>query len=113
VVSDERVVAADVDAPHLCRLLPGRKAKIIVSPIGGQGFLFGRGTPQFSDEVLGLVGPANVLAVAACEKLDSLKGQPLRLDLDDQTVTRSFPFSVRVISGDGEPELYPVSVFQA
>ena len=51
---------------------------IIVSPIGGQGFVFGRGNPQLSPAV---IRRCDVAVVASRTKLDEL-GQ-LRVDTDD------------------------------
>jgi predicted polyphosphate/ATP-dependent NAD kinase len=51
---------------------------IVVSPIGGQGFVFGRGNPQFSPAV---IRQCEVWIVASPTKIDQL-GQ-LRVDTDD------------------------------
>ena len=51
---------------------------IIVSPIGGQGFVFGRGNPQLSPEV---IRRCSVEIVASRSKLDGLS--VLRVDTDD------------------------------
>jgi predicted polyphosphate/ATP-dependent NAD kinase len=51
---------------------------IVVSPIGGQGFVFGRGNPQFSPAV---IRQCEVRIVASPSKIDQL-GQ-LRVDTDD------------------------------
>lgn len=60
------------------------KAKIIVSPIGGQGFIFGRGNQQISPAVITTVGTENVVVVATPEKL--MKTPVLHTDTGDAKV---------------------------
>jgi predicted polyphosphate/ATP-dependent NAD kinase len=57
---------------------------IVVSPIGGQGFVFGRGNPQLSPAV---IRQCEVWIVASPTKLDHL-GQ-LRVDTDDPDLDES------------------------
>ena len=72
VVKDGKTLLKDAAEKDLLDLL-GRepKAKIIVSPIGAQGFVFGRGTQQISTRVIRAVGARNILYVATPEKLNS------------------------------------------
>ncbi|MBU7016323.1 MAG: ATP-NAD kinase family protein [Theionarchaea archaeon] len=74
-----------------------RNAKIIVSPIGGQGFLFGRGNQQLSPSVIRKVGVNNVIVVAAPEKLMSTP--VLYVDTGDTTVDRMLEYEHLVICG--------------
>ncbi|WP_254862362.1 ATP-NAD kinase family protein [Halovivax gelatinilyticus] len=58
---------------------------VVVSPIGGQGFIFGRGNHQLSPAVLGRADEIDV--VASDEKLDAL--DVLRVDIDDAELAES------------------------
>jgi predicted polyphosphate/ATP-dependent NAD kinase len=102
-VADGRVVARDLNEKQLDLLLArGRPAKIIVTPIGGQGYIFGRGNQQLSGKIVGKVGKENVIVVASKEKLATLNGRPLLADTGDAKVDRSLEGYVRVIVGFGE-----------
>jgi predicted polyphosphate/ATP-dependent NAD kinase len=52
VVSAEGLVAGDVSEEQILHLLEGRPARLVVTPIGGQGFLFGRGNQPISAQVI-------------------------------------------------------------
>src|SRR5712691_131584 len=110
VVRRSRLLAADVNEATLLNLLaPGPPAVVIVAPIGGQGYVFGRGNQQISARVLAAVGPRNVLVVATAAKLASLGGRPLLVDTDDAEMDRRLAGFARVITGAGEQAVYPVA----
>jgi predicted polyphosphate/ATP-dependent NAD kinase len=60
------------------------KRKIIVTPIGGNGFIFGRGSKQFTPEVITQVRRKNIIVVGTREKLSRL--DCLRVDTGDLEV---------------------------
>lgn len=109
VVADGKLVAADVSESQLLELLEGRKAKIIVTPIGGQGCIFGRGNQQISPKVIKEVGRDNVIVVSTTGKIHSLRGQPLWVDTGDREVDRMLSGHVRVVTGYNEQVVYKVA----
>jgi predicted polyphosphate/ATP-dependent NAD kinase len=74
---DGEVLAADASEGEILAAL-GERNTIVVSPIGGQGFVFGRGNPQLSPAV---IRRCDVEIVASRDKLDGLR--VLRVDTDD------------------------------
>jgi predicted polyphosphate/ATP-dependent NAD kinase len=78
---NKKIVASDVNEKQILEKLRGKTAQIIVTPIGGQGFIFGRGNQQISPEVIHRVGLDNIVVVATEGKLRSLKS--LRVDTGD------------------------------
>ena len=109
VVAGGKLVAADVNESQLLGLLKGRKAKIIVTPIGGQGYIFGRGNQQISPEVIKKVGKDNIIFVSTTRKINSLGGRPLWVDTGDREVDRMLSDHIRVVTGYNEQIIYKVS----
>jgi predicted polyphosphate/ATP-dependent NAD kinase len=102
VVRRGRPVAADASERTILGLLADRdEATIVVSPIGGQGFIFGRGNQQMSPAVVRRVGVDNVIVVATAAKLAQLHGQSLRIDTGDPALDAQFLGYRRVITGYG------------
>lgn len=85
---NKKIVASDVNEKQILATISGKRAQIIVTPIGGQGFIFGRGNQQISPEVIRRVGLDNIVVVATAGKLRSLKS--LRVDTGDPSVDEAF-----------------------
>jgi predicted polyphosphate/ATP-dependent NAD kinase len=73
------------------------KAKVIVSVIGSQGFIFGRGNQQISAKVLRKLGKHNIITVATPAKMEETP--VLRVDTGDPELDRKLAGFVRVIVG--------------
>jgi predicted polyphosphate/ATP-dependent NAD kinase len=99
VLLNGQVVAKDVTERELVRLMEGRKATIVTTVIGGQGYIFGRGNQQISARVIRRVGKDNIIIVASRTKLGSLEGGPLLVDTGDARTDESLSGYVRVITG--------------
>ncbi|MBI5000727.1 MAG: ATP-NAD kinase family protein [Euryarchaeota archaeon] len=84
-----KLVAKDADEKTILSLLGKHpKAKVIVSPIGSQGFIFGRGNLQLSSAVMRLIDLQDIIIVATPAKLASTPD--IRVDFDDQEVVDKF-----------------------
>lgn len=69
--------------------------QIVVSPIGRQGFIFGRGNQQISEEVLSKIFPEKIIIVATRSKLRET--EYLRIDVSEE-INRRFDY-VRIVIG--------------
>ena len=99
-VYDRKVVASDCSEKDLLELLPRyEKKKILITVIGGQGYLFGRGNQQLSASVIRAVGKENILVTASESKITALFGRPLYVDTGDEETNAYLKGYIRVIVG--------------
>jgi predicted polyphosphate/ATP-dependent NAD kinase len=108
VVKDGRLVLKDANERRLLELLEGRGAKIVVTPIGGQGHIFGRGNQQIRDQVIEKVGRDCLLVLCTPEKLHALHSRPLLVDTGDSALDEMLGGFIRVVTGYGEWAVYRV-----
>ena len=109
LVENGRLIADDVNEKEILEAAEGKKAKIIVTVIGGQGYLFGRGNQQISAEVIKGVGRENVIVVALRDKILSLDQPRLLVDTGDDETNMLLKGYMRIITGYGEELIYQVS----
>ncbi|WP_232252945.1 hypothetical protein [Rhodococcus erythropolis] len=76
------------------------EARIVVSVLGGQGSLFGRGNQQISSKVIEKAGFDNILVLASLDKLIALDNSPLRVDTGDAELDTHLAGYIRVHTGD-------------
>jgi len=100
-VLDGELVAGDASEETLTGLLEGRRGAVVLSVIGGQGFILGRGNQQISPMVVRRVGKDNIIIVATPEKLASLRGRPLKVDTGDPALDEELKGYYRVVTGYG------------
>lgn len=96
IVKDKGLVAADASEEIVFRNVRDGRARIIVSPIGNQGFIFGRGNQQISPRVIRAVGRENVVVIATREKLRGTR--VLRVDTGDPELDALLLGPMRVVA---------------
>jgi predicted polyphosphate/ATP-dependent NAD kinase len=82
---------------------------IILSPIGHQGILLGRGNQQISPEIIKRVGKQHIIVAATKSKLQSIEGNVLRVDTGDAEVDKMLRGYIKVVTDYREWQLMPVS----
>lgn len=82
--------------------------EILVTAIGGQGHILGRGNQQFSPAVIRAVGLEHIRIVASKGKITGLEGRALLVDTNDPELDRDLCGYQRVITGYHDEILYPV-----
>ncbi|MCJ8320402.1 MAG: ATP-NAD kinase family protein [Colwellia sp.] len=83
--------------------------KLVITLIGGQGHIFGRGNQQLSPRVLRAIGKENIMVIATKSKLASLDSRPLISDTGDVELDQMFSGFIPVITGYKDQVLYPVA----
>lgn len=111
VVLNRELVDSDVGEKQLFHLLNQHKgkARIVVTAIGGQGHVFGRGNQQISPRVIRLVGKNKIIVVASRDKLVALQPHPLLVDTGDPDLDQELSGYVRVVTGWEDSIMYRIS----
>jgi len=109
LVCNNKMIAKDVNEQGLLKYLKRyKKAKIIVTIIGGQGYIFGRGNQQISSEVIKKVGKKNIIVVATKDKMLSLFGQSLWVDTGNEKMNKQLCGYIKVIVGYEDAVMFKV-----
>ncbi len=84
-----KVIGSDLNEESILKLLDKYpKTKVILSPIGAQGFILGRGNLQLSPEVIRRIGIENIIVVSTPSKLASTP--VIRVDTGDKNLDKMF-----------------------
>lgn len=109
-VYNKQLLASDLGEQQILELLDQyQHARLIITVIGGQGHVFGRGNQQISPQVIRRLGMQNIDIIATLEKIHSLNGEPMRVDTGDETLNQSLYGMVSVITGYDEKTLYRIA----
>ena len=111
-VLNRELVARDASESQLLALLDehgDNRIRIVVTPIGGQGYLFGRGNQQISPRVIERVGRERIIVVSTPEKLYALGSQPLLVDTGSRSVDQMLTGYLAVVTGYNERAVRKVS----
>jgi len=108
-ILDRKVLGLDLAGAQVAELVRGRPAQIIVSVIGGQGYIFGRGNQQIGPDAIRGVGRDNIIVVATQRKLASLEGGRLLADTGDRALDEQLQGYMRVRTGPGQSAMMRVA----
>ena len=108
LVEDQALVGQDLTAEQLLELTKERETKLVITLIGGQGHIFGRGNQQLSPALIKAIGRDNIIVVATKTKLQALNGRPLICDTGDSKLDDELSGYIRVTSGFNDHIMYAV-----
>lgn len=105
-------IGTDLDEAGLLNLLNSHSgaATLLLSPMGGQGFLIGRGNLQLSPKVLRMIGIDGIMGVVTPAKLLTVRA--LRIETGDEELDAEFAARryLKVLQGFRTTRILPVSV---
>jgi predicted polyphosphate/ATP-dependent NAD kinase len=106
IVYNQALIASDVDEQTILKTITDHPVKMVVTVIGGQGHVFGRGNQQLSADVIRHVGQENIIIVATNDKLRSLDKRPMISDTGDTDLDRQLAGLYPVVTGYQQQTLY-------
>lgn len=104
-VSGGKILASDMAEDGIAALLAHYERKdryLVITPMGGQGHIFGRGNQQLSPRVLRMLPKENVIVIAAPSKMAQLFGKPLISDTGDTELDAEYGGYMPVAVGCGK-----------
>ncbi|WP_440904653.1 ATP-NAD kinase family protein [Catenovulum sp. SX2] len=111
-VVNHELVQADLNAKQILELIQKYKeCKLVITPIGGQGHLFGRGNQQLTTEVIAKIGKNNILVVATKNKINTLNHRPLIIDNLSIELGKQLSGLIKITTGYKDTVLYPITNF--
>ena len=116
IVSDHALVAADVTETELYDAIIAHSglSKLVITLIGGQGHIFGRGNQQLSPRIIRKIlaqpgGSDNIIIIATKAKLAALANRPLISDTGDSELDQQLSGFMPIITGYKDQVLYPLA----
>ncbi|MBB1328593.1 ATP-NAD kinase family protein [Pseudoalteromonas sp. SR43-7] len=108
LIKDQTLVAQDLTAKQLLELTHDQSTKLVITLIGGQGHIFGRGNQQLSPALIRVIGKENIIVVATKTKLQALNGRPLICDTGDGELDDELTGYIKVTTGFNDHIMYAV-----
>lgn len=116
LIQDRELVASDLTAAQLLEYTQANsndeqtsQVKLVITLIGGQGHILGRGNQQLSPELIRRVGKDNIIILATKTKLKALEGRPLIVDSGDPELDREMSGYYRITTGYHDYVMYQVA----
>lgn len=85
IIKNKKLVKKDCNEKDILDTIKDERAILIVTPMGGQGYVFGRGNQQLSSNVLRRIDKKDIIIIATNGKLESITaGHLIAYTMDDE-----------------------------
>ena len=114
-ICQQTLMASDLTEMQLWQLIQSYQAgqvKLLITLIGGQGHIFGRGNQQLSPRIIRAIGKENIIIIATKTKLNALEARPLIADTGDSELDLELSGYLAVTTGYNDQVLYHVDNVQ-
>jgi len=103
------VIALDAHESQLFELIKAySEVRIVLSIIGGQGIVLGRGNQQISPRIIEQVGVENLQFISTQKKILALEGAPLRVDSGSDALDQKLSGFHKIICGYDDALIYEI-----
>lgn len=113
VIQHKQIMAKDVTAQQLLTFIADKKTypsvKLVITLIGGQGHILGRGNQQLSPDLIRQIEKDNILILATKTKLKALEGRPLIVDSGDPELDKALTGYYKIVTGYHDYVMYQVA----
>ncbi|TRX57283.1 ATP-NAD kinase family protein [Thalassomonas sp. M1454] len=111
LIQQQELIKSDVIESQLYEAIKASEhgVKLVITVIGGQGHIFGRGNQQLSPRVIRAIGLDNIIVIATKTKLQALAQRPLIVDTGDVELDTQLSGFIPVVTGFHDQVLYPVA----
>ncbi|MHA2112424.1 MAG: ATP-NAD kinase family protein [Candidatus Hodarchaeales archaeon] len=93
IVYHNNLIKSDVSEREILYTLdlyPEIQKKLLITPIGGQGFILGRGNQQLSPNVIEKIGCSAIQVIATKSKIENLQKRVLHIDTGDPDLDKDY-----------------------
>ena len=109
LIQNKKVIANDLNESTILSRIKNHKTYLILTPVGGQGYILGRGNQQLSPDVIHNVTKDNIIIIATLNKLNSIEHHTLLVDTGDIALDKKICGYRRIITDDDSTIIYKVT----
>jgi predicted polyphosphate/ATP-dependent NAD kinase len=97
IVKNGQLIASDVNESEIMQIVKKGTIKLVISPIGRQGFVFGRGNLQITGKIISEISKDNIHVICSRSKLSTLPEGYIRTDIRDPEMDKKLRGFYRVL----------------
>jgi len=107
IIKGRKLIGSNLNEYKILEIINKNKSKLIITPIGGQGYIFGKGNLEISANVIKKIGgKKNIIIISTRNKIYKLNQKPFLIDTNDKELDERLSGWYKVIVGLNEYMMY-------